>query len=63
MNSDKLSLQAAIDKVLGLIREHYEICTAAERRLPLTGDKKTDADIWEYVVGCRDLAIGTAYWR
>ena len=48
--------------MLQLIREHYEICVAAEARLPVTGNAKLDADIHTYVVGCQDLAIGTAYW-
>ncbi len=63
MHHYNLDLQQAIDKMLDLIREHYEICVAAEARLPVTGDPKLDADIHTYVVGCQDLAVGTAYWR
>lgn len=63
MNEYNLNLQLAVDKVLSLIREHYDICTAAEARLPFTGNGKLDADILEYVQGCKDLAVGTAYWR
>ncbi|KFZ07596.1 hypothetical protein V501_06304 [Pseudogymnoascus sp. VKM F-4519 (FW-2642)] len=62
MNEYNLNLQLAVDKVLSLIREHYDICTAAEARLPFTGNKKLDGDILEYVQGCKDLAVGTAYW-
>jgi hypothetical protein len=62
MYHDNLSLQQAIYKMLSLIREHYEICVAAEARLPHTKDAKLNADIHTYVVGCQDLAVGTAYW-
>jgi hypothetical protein len=63
MNEYNLNLRDGVNKVLDLIREHYNICTAAEARLPLTGNKKLDADILEYVQGCKDLAVGTTYWR
>jgi hypothetical protein len=59
---DNLNLQQAIDKMLFLIHEHYEICVAAEARLPRTNDAQLNADIHTYVVGCQDLAVGTAYW-
>ncbi|KAI1353791.1 terpene synthase [Xylaria sp. FL0043] len=63
MNTDNLSLQGAVDKVLDLIREHYAICVAAEERLPWSKtDHKLNADIREYIMGCHRLATGTAYW-
>ncbi|KAI0178728.1 putative pentalenene synthase [Hypoxylon sp. FL1284] len=64
VNSDaNLTLHGAIDKVLGLIREHYKICVAAEDRLPWSkDDEKLNQDIREYVRGCHRLATGTAYW-
>ncbi|KAI0390734.1 terpene synthase [Xylariaceae sp. FL0594] len=63
MNADNLSVQAAVDKVLGLIREHYAICVAAEERLPWSEtDEQFNEDIREYVRGCHRLATGTAYW-
>ena len=62
MHHDNLNLQQAIDKMLNLIREHYETCLAAEARLPVTGSAELDASIHTYVVGCQDLAVGTAYW-
>ena len=58
-----LTLEEALDVMLDLIREHYDLCTAAEQRVPKTGDAKLDADVQTNIVGCRDLAIGTAYWR
>ncbi|KAH9907587.1 terpene synthase [Xylariomycetidae sp. FL2044] len=63
MNTYKLPLHNAIDKVLDLISEHYEICVAAEKRLPWSDtDKKLNADIRQYVRGCQRLATGTAFW-
>lgn len=64
MNKYNLSLKSAIDKVLDLIREHYEICVAAEKRLPWSeDDEQLNENIREYVRGCQRLATGTAYWR
>ena len=64
MNTYKMSLQGAIDKVLNLIREHYDICVAAEARLPWSNDDEAFNEvIREYVRGCHRLATGTAYWR
>ena len=63
MYHEGLTLEEALDVMLDLIRKHYDLCTAAEKRVPRTGDAKLDADIHTYIVGCRDLAIGTAYWR
>ncbi|KAI0888411.1 putative pentalenene synthase [Annulohypoxylon maeteangense] len=63
MNKYSLSLKGAVDKVLDLIREHYAICVAAERRLPWSeDDEKLNDDIREYVRGCQRLATGTAFW-
>ncbi|KAI1809372.1 terpene synthase [Poronia punctata] len=63
MNTYDLSLQNAVDKVLDLIREHYQICVAAEERLPWSeSDDKFNADLREYIRGCQRLATGTAYW-
>ena len=59
---DNLSLQQAIDRMLKLINKHYEICLAAASRLPVTGNAKLNTDIRTYVVGCQDIAVGTAYW-
>lgn len=63
MYHEGITLEEALGKMLDLIRKHYDICTAAEQRVPKTGDAKLDADVQTYIVGCRDLAIGTAYWR
>jgi hypothetical protein len=63
MYHEGLTLEEALDVMLELIREHYDLCTTAEKRVPKTGDAKLDADVQTYIVGCRDLAIGTAYWR
>lgn len=63
MYHERLTLEEALDVMLDLIREHYDLCTTAEQRVPKTGDAKLDADVQTYIVGCRDLAIGTAYWR
>ncbi|TRX95656.1 hypothetical protein FHL15_003614 [Xylaria flabelliformis] len=64
MNTYDLSLHRAVDKVLDLIRDHYAICVAAEKRLPWSAtDEKLNADIREYIRGCQRLATGTAYWR
>ncbi|KAI0863952.1 terpene synthase [Xylaria cubensis] len=63
MNTYDLSLHRAVDKVLDLIRDHYAICVAAEKRLPWSAtDEKLNADIREYIRGCQRLATGTAYW-
>lgn len=63
MHRYDISLKQAIELMLDLIREHYIICCEAEKRLPVTGDAKLDADIETYVTGAKDLAVGTAYWR
>ncbi|KAI0554081.1 terpene synthase [Xylaria curta] len=63
MNTYDLSLHRAVEKVLDLIRDHYAICVAAEKRLPWSAtDEKLNADIREYIRGCQRLATGTAYW-
>ncbi|KAG7006028.1 hypothetical protein G7Y79_00016g040130 [Physcia stellaris] len=63
MNTYDMSLHSAVDKVLNLIREHYNICVAAEARLPWSkDDEKLNEVIREYVRGCHRLATGTAYW-
>lgn len=64
MNTYNLSIEDSIDKVLGLLKEHYEICVAAEARLPWSKtDEKLNADIREFVRGANRLATGTACWR
>lgn len=64
MNTYNLSVHGAIDKVLGLIRDHYQICLDAEARLPWSADnEKLNEDIREYIRGCQRLATGTACWR
>ena len=64
MNADGLSIHDSINKVLGLIRQHYQLCVAAEARLPWSfTDEKLNEDIREYVRGCQRLATGTACWR
>ncbi|KAI5861408.1 terpene synthase [Durotheca rogersii] len=63
MNRYDISLQASIEKVQDLIRQHYEICIAAEKRLPWSkDDENLNEDIREYVRGCQRLATGTAGW-
>ncbi|KAF3070170.1 Presilphiperfolan-8-beta-ol synthase [Trichoderma lentiforme] len=63
MNANNLSIEEAIDKVLGVLKEHYEICVAAEARLPWSKtDEKFNEDLREYVRGCQRLATGTACW-
>lgn len=64
VNANNLSIEEAIDKVLGILKEHYEICVAAEARLPWSKtDEKFNEDLREYVRGCQRLATGTACWR
>jgi predicted Fe-S protein YdhL (DUF1289 family) len=64
MNKYNHSIHDAIDKILDLIKEHYQICLAAEARLPWSkDDKELNQDIREYVRGCQRLATGTACWR
>ncbi|KAH8895628.1 terpene synthase [Thozetella sp. PMI_491] len=63
MNNYDLSVQEAVNKILDLIQEHYEICTKAETRLPWSkSDEKLNDDIREYVRGCHRLVTGTASW-
>lgn len=64
MNTYQLSVHEAIDKVLGLMNKHYQICLDAEARLPWSkDDEKLNWSIREYVSGCQRLATGTACWR
>jgi hypothetical protein len=64
MNTYHISLHAAVDKVLGLIRERYDVYVKAEARLPWSEtDQQLNENIREYVRGCQRLATGTAYWR
>lgn len=64
MNTYNLSVHEAVDKILGLIREHYQICVEAEARLPWNKeDEKLNTDIRGYIRGCQRLATGTACWR
>ncbi|KAL8341094.1 hypothetical protein RB601_006955 [Gaeumannomyces tritici] len=62
-NAENISVQAAVAKILGLVRKHYEACEAAESRLPLSGNASNLNDqIRGYVRGCKRLATGTAHW-
>ncbi|KAI1387589.1 terpene synthase [Hypoxylon trugodes] len=64
MNKYDLSLHGAVDLVLDLIQEHYEVAVAAEERLPWSeSDEKLNENIREYVRGCHYMPIGTAFWR
>ena len=63
MHHYDLNLEQALELMLDLIRKHYEIFSEAEKRLPVTGNPQLDANIKTYAVGCRDLAIGAAFWR
>ncbi|KAG4221807.1 hypothetical protein PC116_g29717 [Phytophthora cactorum] len=64
MNKYNITLQAAIDKTLELIREHYNICMEAEKRLPWSKeDKKLNENIQEYVKGCHLVPAGMVDWR
>lgn len=64
MNTYQISVHDAINKVLALIKEHYEICLAVEPRLPWSKtDETLNENIREYVKGSQRLATGTAYWR
>ncbi|KAI0601129.1 terpene synthase [Biscogniauxia sp. FL1348] len=63
MNKYNLTIQGALDKVLDLIRQHYEIFVEAEKRLPWSkDDKKLNAAIEQTVITCKRLATGTVYW-
>ncbi|KAL7941420.1 terpene synthase [Trichoderma barbatum] len=63
MNTYNISIEESIDKVLGLLKEHYEICVAAEARLPWSKtDEQLNESIREYVRGANRLATGTACW-
>ncbi|KLU88239.1 pentalenene synthase [Magnaporthiopsis poae ATCC 64411] len=62
-NAENISVKAAVAKVLGLVRKHYEACEAAEPRLPWAeNDKHLNDQIREYVSGCKRLATGTTHW-
>ncbi|KAL8401049.1 hypothetical protein RB594_001176 [Gaeumannomyces avenae] len=62
-NAENISVQAAVAKILGLVRKHYEACEAAESRLPLSENASNLNDqIRGYVRGCKRLATGTAHW-
>ncbi|KAL8309100.1 hypothetical protein RB597_009395 [Gaeumannomyces tritici] len=62
-NAENISVQAAVDKILGLVRKHYEACEAAEARLPLSENATNlNGQIRGYVRGCKRLATGTAHW-
>lgn len=64
MNTYNISIEQSIDKILGLLKDHYTICTEAEARIPWsTTDEKLNSDIREYIRGCQRLATGTACWR
>jgi hypothetical protein len=64
MDHYDISIQDSVNKVLDLIREHYEACVAAEADLPWSKtDEKFNENIKEYIRGCQRLATGTAYWR
>ncbi|KAI5922436.1 terpene synthase [Camillea tinctor] len=64
MNKYNISIHSAIDKTLDLIREHYEIFSEAEERLPWSkNDEKLNMAIQQTVVTCKRLVTGTAYWR
>ncbi|KAI1478056.1 putative pentalenene synthase [Daldinia eschscholtzii] len=63
MNKYNITLQAAIDKTLELIREHYNICMEAEKRLPWSKeDEKLNENIREYVKGCHLVPAGMVDW-
>ncbi|KAL8393916.1 hypothetical protein RB595_003612 [Gaeumannomyces hyphopodioides] len=62
-NAENISVKAAVDKILGLVRKHYEACEAAEARIPWSENAASLNDqIREYVRGCKRLATGTAHW-
>ncbi|UKZ89674.1 uncharacterized protein TrAFT101_004716 [Trichoderma asperellum] len=64
MNTYNISIEQSINKILGLLKDHYTICTEAEARIPWsTTDEKLNSDIREYIRGCQRLATGTACWR
>ncbi|KAI1118408.1 terpene synthase [Nemania sp. NC0429] len=63
MNTYNLSLPGSMDQMLKLIREHYEICLAAEERLPWSKtDEKLNENIRHFVDGAHRLATGTVHW-
>ncbi|KAI1504814.1 terpene synthase [Biscogniauxia marginata] len=63
MNKYNMSLHSAVDKILDLIRMHYEKCTEAEERLPWSkSDEKLNTAIREMVTVCKRLVTGTVYW-
>jgi hypothetical protein len=64
MNKDSITLNEAVNKILHLIRDHYQICVVDETRLPWSkDDEKLNDDIREYIRGCQRLTTGTACWR
>jgi hypothetical protein len=64
MNTNNLSVSEAVDKILGLIRHHYQICVEAEARIPWSKqDEKLYTDTRKYIRGCQRMATGTACWR
>jgi hypothetical protein len=62
VNSENISINEAIARLVSLIRKHYAICEAAVLRLPWTDDEVMNENIREYVRGCRRLATGTGHW-
>ncbi|KAI1803295.1 putative pentalenene synthase [Daldinia bambusicola] len=63
MNKYSITLQSAIDKTLDLIREHYNTCMAAEKRLPWSEEnEKLNKNIQEYVKGCHLVLAGMVNW-
>ena len=62
MNSEQISINEAVERVMGLIRKHYSICEDAVARLPWTANEDVNNNIREYVSGCRRLATATGQW-
>ena len=62
MNSEHISINEAVGRVIGLIRKYYAECEDAVARLPWTDDEALNENIREFVAGCRRLATATGQW-
>ncbi|KAK8112446.1 hypothetical protein PG984_012972 [Apiospora sp. TS-2023a] len=62
VNSENITIHAAIDKVKALITQHYRSCESAIARLPWTADEQVNEHIRQYVRCCQRVATGTAQW-
>lgn len=59
-----IPLQDAIDRACSMVVDARGRLEEAEARLPLpTGDSDLDAQVKQYIQGCRDVTAGNLHWR